>query len=79
MADYDIEFYCEECNQTHPLGIKIPIKDGPPVKRSVGAFYAVKQLPPKVADLMDSKVLCPKTGKMYAQKDLNQIFLVPIK
>jgi hypothetical protein len=79
MADYDIEFRCEECNQTHPLGIKITIKDGPAVKRSVGAFYALKELPPNVADFVDSRVLCPKTGKMYAQKDLNQIFLVPIK
>ena len=79
MADYDIHFYCEECKQTHPLGVKIPIQDGPLKKRSVGAFCAVKQLPPKIADLIDSHVLCPKTGKMYAQKDLHQIFLVPIK
>ena len=79
MADYDINFYCEECKQTHPLGIKISIQDGPPVKRSVGASYAGKQLPPKIADLIDSKVLCPKTGKMYMQKDLHQIFLVPIQ
>jgi hypothetical protein len=54
MADYDINLYCEECKQTHPVGVKIPIKDGPTIKMSVGAFYAVKQLPPKIADLVDS-------------------------
>jgi hypothetical protein len=61
------------------LGVKIPIKGGPPKKRSVGAFYALKQLPAKIADLIDSQALCPKTGKMYTQKDLHQIFLMPIK
>jgi hypothetical protein len=79
MADYDIEFFCEECNKNHPAGIKISIRGGLAQKRSIGAFYAAKQLPPKVADIMDSMVLCPKTGKMFAQKDLNQIFLVPTK
>jgi hypothetical protein len=79
MANYDIYFFCEECNQLHPMGIKIPIKGGPPIKRSVGAFYAGKQVPPEIAELIDSHVLCPKTGKMYTQKDLHQIFLVPIE
>jgi hypothetical protein len=79
MADYDIYFYCEKCKQPHPMGIKIPIKGGPPIKRSVCAFYAGKQVPPEIAALIDSQVLCPKTGKMYTQKDLHQIFLVPIE
>jgi hypothetical protein len=79
MADYDIYFYCEECKKIHPAGKKIPIKGGPPVKRSVGAFYAGKQLPPKIADLIDSQVLCQKTGKMFTQKDIHQIFLMPVK
>ena len=78
MVHYDFYFYCEECGQTHPLGVKIPIKDGPPTQRSVGAFFAGKQPPPKIANLIDSQVLCPKTGELYTQKDLNQIFLVPI-
>ena len=78
MVHYDFYFYCEECRQTHPLGVKIPIKGGPPTKRSVGAFYAGERPPPKIANLIDSQILCPKTGKMYTQKDLNQIFLMPL-
>lgn len=78
MSDYDVEFYCDECKQAHPLGIKIPIKGGPSVKRSIGAYYAGKQPPPKIADLLDSRVLCPKTDEMFTQKDPNQIFLVPL-
>jgi hypothetical protein len=79
MAYYDICFYCEECKQTHPLGVKISITDDPAQKISVGAFYAGKQLPPEIANHVDSQILCPKRGKMYTQKDLNQIFLEPIK
>jgi hypothetical protein len=79
MADYDIYFYCEECKQTHPLGLKIPIKGGPPEKRSIGAFYAAKEIPPKIADLIESPMPCPHTGKSCTQKDIHQIFLVPLK
>jgi hypothetical protein len=79
MANYDISFFCEQCKQTHPLGIKIPVKGGPPIKRSVGAFYAGKPVPPEIANLIDSQVLCPKTGKMFTRKDIQQIFFVPLK
>ena len=79
MADYDIYFYREECKQTHPLGGKLSITDEPPKKISVGAFYAGKQLPPEIANHIDSQILCPKRGKMYTQKYLNQIFLELIK
>ena len=78
MADYDIELYCEKCHRTHPLGVKIAIQGGPPAKRSVGAFYAGKQLPPQMADLIDSHTICPKTGDMFTQKDIHQIFLVQV-
>jgi hypothetical protein len=61
------------------LGVKIPIKGGPPVKRSVGAFYAGKKPLSKITDLIDSQALCPKTGKMFTQKNVHQIFLVPVK
>jgi hypothetical protein len=79
MADYDVYFYCKECKQTHPLGIKIPFKGGPPMKRSIGAVYAGKKLPPKIVSLIDRKMLCPKTGKMFTQKNIHQIFLVPLE
>ena len=79
MVHYDLNFYCQECKQTHPMGVKIPIRGGPPDKRSLGAFYAGKQPSPEMANLIDSQVLCPKTGGMYTQTDLYQIFLVPIK
>ena len=78
MADYDIYFYCDDCKDTHPAGIKIPIKGGPPIRTSIGAFYATNRPPAKITNLIDSRVLCPKAGKLFTQKDMHQIFLVPI-
>lgn len=79
MVHYDIYFYCEECRQTHPMGVKIRIRGGPSDKMSLSAFYAGKQPSPEIANFIDSQVLCPKTGKMHTQKDFDQIFLVPVK
>jgi hypothetical protein len=79
MAEYDIYSYGAECKRIHPAGIKIPIKSEPPEKMSISAFYAGKQLPPKIAKLIEGRVLCPKTGKVFTQEDLNQNFLVPVK
>jgi hypothetical protein len=45
MTDYDLYFYCEACNQTHPKGIEVRIDGGPSRKINVGAFYAGKKLP----------------------------------
>jgi hypothetical protein len=78
MADYDIYFFCTDCNDTHPMGIKFSLKTGPSQKKSVGAFFAGKELPPKVEKLIGGQVLCPKTDRMFSQKELNQIFLSPL-
>jgi hypothetical protein len=78
MSDYDIYLYCNDCNDTHPMGIKFSLKNGPLRKNSVGAWFAGRLLPPKIAKLIEGRVLCPKTGKVFTQEDLNQIFLVPI-
>lgn len=78
MADYDLYFYCEACNQTHPKGIKVNIDGGPSRKMSVGAFYAGKQLPREVETFVNSEALCPNTGNLFNQKDMYKIFLIPI-
>jgi hypothetical protein len=60
------------------MGIKIPLAFGPRQKESVGLLYAGKELPPMIAELIDSQILCPKEGEPFIQRDLNQIYLVPI-
>jgi hypothetical protein len=78
MARYSVHFFCDECSQVHPIGITLTLNDGPPAKESIGNTYAGKELPPQVAQLIDNKTTCPKTGKLTSQRDNNQVFLVPI-
>jgi hypothetical protein len=78
MADYDIYFFCTDCNDTHPMGIKFPLTNGPLREKSVGVFFAGKELPPQIAKLIDGQILCPKAGKVFTQKDPNQIYIVPL-
>lgn len=78
MTDYDLSFYCEQCEQTHSMGVKIFVEGGPSEKRSVGATYAGKQLPSEITDIIKGQFFCPKTNRMVNQRDLQQIFLLPI-
>jgi hypothetical protein len=77
MVEYDLFFFCDECNESHPAGIKISLKEGPIEKQSICAFYAGRELPPQIEELTKERVLCPKTGKIFTQ-DLDRIYLVPI-
>ncbi len=78
MAIYSVHFFCDECSQTHPLGISISLDDGPSDKASIGDAYAGKELPAQVATLRGNMTNCPVTGTLTSQADTNQIFLVPV-
>lgn len=78
MANYSVHFFCDECNEVHPLHITVSLNDGPPVKSSIGDTYAGKELNPNIAEVSGNKTTCPNTGKLTSQKDNNQLFLVPI-
>ncbi len=78
MAKYAVHFFCDECSQTHPLGISIGLDDGPSDKASIGDTYSGKELPTQVATLTNNKTNCPVTGKLTSQADNYQVFLVPV-
>jgi hypothetical protein len=77
MANYSVYFFCDECNEVHPLGIQISLNDGPSEKTSINDAYAGKELDPNIAMLTGNMTTCPNTGQMTSQKDNNQVFLVP--
>ena len=78
MADYDVYVFCNECSDVHPMGIRIGLDEGPVNRESIGNVYAGKELPENIANLLSNYIQCPKTGKMFIQKDNNQVFLVPV-
>jgi len=77
MATYSVYVFCNECADVHPMGITISLEDGPPERESIGNLYAGKDLPSNIANLINNKTRCPKTGKWFVQKDNNQVFLIP--
>jgi hypothetical protein len=78
MANYEIQVFCNECSGVHRMGIRIALDEGPDDRASIGDMYAGKELPSRVAALINNRVSCPATGKMTLQKDNNQVFLVRV-
>jgi hypothetical protein len=78
MAMYEVQMFCSECGQTHPMGISVELDDGPANRASIGDTYAGKELPPEILDLQSLITRCPNTGKKFTQQDNNQVFLVAV-
>lgn len=78
MAQYAVYFFCNECGDTHDLGISIGLDDGPADETSIGDTYNGKELPPEIAMLTGNMTTCPKTGRLTSQKNNDQVFLVPV-
>jgi hypothetical protein len=76
---YRVLVSCNKCGDLHEMGISVALEDGPVDKQSIGALYKGKTLPKQLADLANNSISCPKTGRQSAQKDTQQIFLVPAK
>lgn len=79
MARYDVYVFCNECGDVHPMGITIELKDGPADRKSIGDAYAGKEIPPNIVNLINNRIVCPRTRKWFTQKDNNQVFIIPIK
>jgi hypothetical protein len=78
MAKYSVSFMCNECLEVHPMGIVLHLENGPPARASIGDAYAGKELPTSLAILTGEMITCPNTGRLTAQRDTHQVFLVPI-
>jgi hypothetical protein len=50
MSKYSVYVFCDECGETHPMGISIDLRDGPAEKASIGDAYKGKELPQNVAN-----------------------------
>jgi len=79
MAQYGIYVFCNDCGDTHPMGIGMELDNGPAEKASIGDIYKGKPVPQDVVKIFNNYIQCPKTGKMFIQKDHDQIFLVRVK
>ena len=78
MAKYEVYVFCNECGVPHPTKIILSLDDGPVEKESINNAYAGEELPPAIANLQGNYFKCPDTGKMFMQKDNDQVYLVAI-
>ncbi|HEU4346124.1 MAG TPA: hypothetical protein VFU31_31625 [Candidatus Binatia bacterium] len=77
MPQYDFYVRCKECGTVHPMGVGIHLYDGPVDTQSIGETFKGQSLPPQILAIEGRKTLCLKSGKLFIQDDINQIFLVP--
>lgn len=80
MADYEIVLMCDECAGAHSMGsFLVTLNDGPADAASIGNYYAGKELPKELADLLQGTVLCEGKQKKLVIRDLQkQAFLVAV-
>ena len=76
VARYRICAVCIACGGLHTLETTISLPVGPVNKQSIGEAYSNKDTPLEVTALKYVRVHCPKTGRHYAQRDDNKVFLV---
>jgi hypothetical protein len=78
MAKHSVHVFCNECGGVHPMGITVDLDDGPAEQGSIGDVYSGKDLPEAIVALISNYTMCPSTGRLFRQKDNNQVFLVAI-
>ena len=77
MTNFEVHFFCDECSQTHFLGMVIA-RNAPAVKTSVGDAYSGLPVPATL-QIENNSTRCTITGRLTSQKDNNQVFLVPVQ
>ena len=79
MAKYSVRFKCDECGQVHTMGHDVILENGPASKATVGDIFAGIEIDPQVAKIIRNKSLCPASGNLTSQQDIQQIFLMPME
>lgn len=77
MVTYEVYVFCDECSVPHSTRIKVGMADGPADRASIGDVYRGQEVPAQY-DFTNNHFQCPTTGKMFQQRDNNQVFLVAV-
>ena len=75
VNNYSVHFRCDECSQDHTMGKDIILENGPTSKTSIRDFFSDREIDPQLMKIMRNKVLCPGTGNLTSQQDIQKIFL----
>jgi hypothetical protein len=76
MARYTVFVFCTECPDVHRMSTSVVLEQEAIRGGSVGDFYPEGDMPPQVAKLLNVSTRCPRTNRLFVQKDREHIFLV---
>lgn len=77
MSRYMIYALCDDCSDTHSMGVSVVLLDGPAEKACITTHYAGKAIPPGLGIMLRNAIKCPKTGRIFQQTDNNKIYIGP--
>jgi len=60
------------------MGHDIFLENGPASKVTIGDFFADMEIDAQLVKIMRTKTLCPGTGNLTSQQDIQKIFLTPL-
>ena len=72
---YRVEYFCDECFETHPTKISIEREELIDPKQPIADVYKGIELPTALR-LRNNTFTCPNTKKQTTQKDNDKVFLV---
>ena len=78
MTKYSVRFKCGGCSQVHIMGQDIFLENGPASEATIGDFFADMEIDAQLVKIMKNKTLCPGTGNLTSQQDIQKIFLTPL-
>jgi hypothetical protein len=61
------------------MGHDIFLENDPASKASIGDFFADMEIDAQLVKIMRNKTLCPGTGKLTSQQDIQKIFLTALE
>ncbi len=77
MSRYMIHAFCDDCSETHSMGVSVVLSDGPPEKTCISSYYAGKPIPASLGIMLRNAIKCPKSGKIFQQTDNTKLYISP--
>jgi len=76
MGSYNIMFLCSDCGRFHATKLSVTVIDGSGRRKQIDEVYSPRAMPPEVAELLRTGVMCPVTRKSI-KLDRKELYLVP--
>ena len=73
-----IHAFCEDCGRPHATGAVYRSEEAIGSHQSIGDIYDGRPVPIDILNALRVYFTCPITGKRFAQRELNHLYLVQV-